>query len=312
MDDIPAEKLSLSAKRKRESRPIYRKMVERCELSWCIAAYPGKRWAEHLFQGKDSYEKLKKAIFRMCMVDKDNPIDEWNNHLKRQGKIQEYLNSLKLKKIHYTNSLGTNLEISLPENYLYASALDNDIIVNMPSYEIFMSPVYNKTEGIVYASKPLIYNGALINDFWLKFKDGKVIDFDAKTGKEVLKGIIESDEHSCYLGECALVENNSPIAKENKNYETTLIDENASCHLALGAGFAECIEGGLSLTDDELLRKGINVSKNHVDFMIGTPDLKIEGITKDNKVITIFKDGNFDSKIIEEANNVKKTIDKIN
>ena len=302
MDDIEAEKLSLSAKIKRETRPIYRKMVERCELSWCIAAYPGACWAEHLFKTeKNSYQKLKDAIFRMCMIDKNNPIEQWDKHLQSLGKIQNYLNSLNLIKLHYTNSLGTNLEIFLPENYLYASALDNDIIVNMPSYEIFISPIYNKTEGIVYASKPLIYNGALINEFWLKFKNGKVIDYDAKVGKEVLKGIIESDEQSCYLGEAALVENSSPIAQENMNYETTLIDENASCHLALGAGFAECIEGGLELTDEELLKKGINVSKNHVDFMIGTPDLTITGETKEGKVIQIFDKGNFSKEIKEEA-----------
>ena len=304
MDDIEPEKLSLSAKISRESRPIYRKMVEKCELSWCIAAYPGKIWAKNIFKEDNSYQKLKDAIFRMCMINTDNPIEEWTNHLKKQGKIQKYLNSLNLKKLHYTNSLGTDLEIFLPDNYLYSSALDNDIIVNMPSYEIFTSPIYNKTEGIVYASKSLTYNGALINNFWIKFHQGKAVDFDAQTGKEVLKSIIESDSNSCYLGECALVENTSPIAKENIEYGTTLIDENASCHLALGAGFAECIEGGLELSEEQLLIKGINVSKNHVDFMIGTPDLKIEGITKDNKIIPIFTNGNFTQKIINEAMNV--------
>ena len=279
MDDIEPEKLSLSAKLKRESRPIYRKKVERCELPWCIAAYPGTLWADDLYKDKNSIELLKKAIFRMCMIDKENPQEEWDKHLKKIGKIQKYLNSLNLEKLHYKNSLGTNLEIYLPENYQYESALDNDIIVNMPSYEVFASPDYKKTKGIVYASKPLIYNGGIIEDFWLKFQEGKVIDYDAKTGKDLLKGIIESDNNSCYLGECALVENKSPIAKENFTYKTTLIDENASCHLALGAGFAECIKNGLQLSDEELMNKGINISKNHVDFMIGTKDLNIEGIT---------------------------------
>ena len=301
MDDIPPEKIDISGKIKRETRPIYRKMVEKCQLSWCILAYPGKIWANDIFKEENSYSKLKESIYRMCMVDKENPILEWTNHLTKQAKIQNYLNKLSIKKLHYTNSLGTDLELTLPNNYQYSSALDNDIIVNMPSYEIFASPDYRKTTGIVYASKPLIYNGALINDFWIKFEKGKVIDFDAKVGKDVLKGIIESDKQSCYLGECALVENNSPIAKENITFKTTLIDENASCHLALGAGFAECLKNGLTMTDKELLTNGINVSKNHVDFMIGTKDLKIEAITTDNKRIPIFINGNFDKKIIDEA-----------
>ena len=300
MNDIEPEKIALSGKIKRESHPIYRDMVDKCLLSWCIAAYPGKLWAQNVFPGKDSYEKLKNAIFRMCMINNEDPIKSWTQYLTRQSKIQKYLNNLNLKKLHYTNTLGTNLEITLPENYNYSSALDNDIMVNMPSYEVFISPVYNKTKGIVYASKPLSYNGAIINDFWLKFENGKVIDYDAKEGKEILKSIIETDNQSCYLGECALVEKDSPIAKEKIIYKTTLIDENASCHLALGQGFPECIKNGLKLTKEELLKKGINFSKNHVDFMIGTDDLTIIGET-DKETITIFKDGNFDKKLIEEA-----------
>lgn len=301
MDDVTSEKISISSRIARETRPLYRKMVEKCELSWCVAAYPGKIWAQNIFKDENSYQKLKDAIFRMCMIDDGNPIKEWDAFLNKQRKIQMYLNSLELKKLHYTNSLGTDLEVCLPENYLYSSALDDDIIVNMPSYEVFTSPVFYKTEGIVYASKSLMYNGALIQDFWIKFHHGKVVEFDAKVGRDVLKEIIESDSHSCYLGECAFVENNSPIAKESIEYGTTLIDENASCHLALGAGFAECIKGGLELSDEELLKSGINVSKNHVDFMIGTPDLRIEGITKDNRIIPIFTDGNFDKNIMNEV-----------
>ena len=231
-----------------------------------------------------------------------DPLQAWTDHLEKQGKIQEYLNNLNIKRLHYKNSLGTNLEVTLPDNYLYSSALDTDVIVNMPSYEVFTSPIWNKTEGIVYASKPLMYNGGLIEDFWIKFEHGKAVSYDAKKGKEILKSIIDSDDHSCYLGECALVENNSPIAKENIIYGTTLIDENASCHLALGAGFAECIKDGLNMKDDELLRRGINISKNHVDFMIGTKDLTIEAITKDNKKVPIFTNGNFDKSIISEVN----------
>lgn len=293
MDDIDSKKVALSARRRRESRPIYRKMVENCELSWCIAAYPGKIWAEDIYKSENSYQKLKDAIYKMCMVDSEDPLNSWEQQLQKNAKIINKLNQLGLVKLHYSNQLGTSLEVFLPENYLFESAKDNEIIVNMPSYEIFTSPIYNKTNGIVYSSMPLIYNGSYIDKFWLEFKDGKVINFDAKIGKDILKEIIEADSNSCYLGECALVEKSSPIASMNKVFGTTLIDENASCHLALGAGFPECIKDGIGLEEYELLKLGINVSKTHVDFMIGTSDMNIVGTTKNGEEVIIFKDGNF-------------------
>lgn len=302
MDDIDSEKMAIMSKQKRESRPIYRKMVEHCELSWCIAAYPGEKWAKEVFpNSKNSYEELKNAIYKVCMIDKENPLESWDLQLTRTDRIIKYLNSLDLRMLHYKNELGTDLTIYLPKNYSFASAKDNNVIVNMPSYEVFASPIYNKTEGIVYSSMPLSYNGMIANDFWLKFKDGKVIDYDAKEGKEVLKEIIESDENSSYLGECALVEYNSPISNLGIIFGTTLIDENASCHLALGSGFPECLENGLEYSDEELLENGINVSKNHVDFMIGTEDLEIIGTTSDNREIPIFVNGNFSEDILKNA-----------
>ena len=303
MDDIEPEKIAIMTKQRRESRPIYRKMVEHCELPWCIVAYPGEKWAKDVFpESNNSYQELQKAIYKMCMIDTENPIKSWEQQLNKTDNIIKYLNSLNLIKLHYQNSLGTDLEVYLPDKYSFESAKDGRVIVNMPSYEVFASPIYNKTEGIVYSSTPLCYSGSIVDEFWLKFKDGKVIDYDAKVGKEILKGIIESDSNSCYLGECALVEFNSPISNLGVIFKTTLIDENASCHLALGAGFPECIENGLSMNDYELLNSGINVSKNHVDFMIGTKDLSIIGTTKDNREIPIFIDGNFSNIIINNAN----------
>ena len=197
--------------------------------------------------------------------------------------------------MHYKNNLGTDLTVELPSDVIWNSAAgeeDSNMLVNMPSYEIFTSPNYKKTSGIVYSAKPLIYGGGKIDEFYIEFKEGKVINYDAKQGKEILKQIIESDENSCYLGEVALVNNNSPISNTNLVFGTTLFDENASCHLALGDGFPDSLKEGLTMTKDELLRKGINQSKNHVDFMIGTKDLEIEAETKDG-IVQIFKDGNF-------------------
>ena len=299
-DDIEAEKIGIMSKQKRESRPIYRKKVEHCEIPWCIAAYPGEKWAKEVFPNSDnSYQKLKEAIYNVCMINENNPIKSWELQLEKTDRIIKILNNLSFKELHYKNNLGTDLIIHLPKNYSFESAKDNNVIVNMPSYEVFASPIYNKTEGIVYSSMPLCYNGAIVDEFYLKFKNGKVIEYGAKKGEDVLKEIINSDSNSCYLGECALVENNSPISNLGIVFGTTLIDENASCHLALGAGFPECIKNGLEMSDEELLENGINVSKNHVDFMIGTSDLEIIGITIDNKKIPIFSKGNFSKNIIE-------------
>lgn len=307
MDDIEPEKIALASKRRRESRPLYRRLVEACELSWCIAAYPGQAWAKEILKNDpNSYETLKQVIYKMCMVDQENPILSWDNYLTKTKKIINYLNHLSLTKLHYSNILGTDLDLYLPKNYLFSSAEDREVIVNMPSYEVFTSPIYHKTEGIVYSSKPLIYNGGFIDQFWLKFHHGKVIDFDAKVGKEILQEIIRSDSHSCYLGECAFVEKNSPIASLNMVFGTTLIDENASCHLALGAGFPECIQNGLKFNEEQLLECGINVSKSHVDFMIGTSDLNILGTTESGEIIPIFTNGEFDSKLLD---NLEKEVE---
>ena len=167
------------------------------------------------------------------------------------------------------------------------------IVANIPTEEIFTSPNRLETRGIVYSSKPLVYNGFIIDNFWIKFSDGKVVDFDAAKGKDILKSIIEGDETSCYLGECALVPYDSPISNSGVIFYTTLFDENASCHLALGTGFPNTLDGTDGKTKDELIDMGLNVSDVHVDFMVGTSDLKIEGITYDGDSVLIFDAGNF-------------------
>lgn len=293
MDDVDPKKLAKAEFIRRSTKPVYKKRQLTYEIPWCIAALPNKVWADKLFEGKEnSLELLENMIYKICMVDTNSPIDSWNNYLNNNKSRIEMLNHLKLKCLNYKNSLGTNLNIELLENSIWCDAGSNGL-VNMPSYEIFTSPNYKKTSGIVYSSRPLYYSGGLIDKFWIKFKDGKAIDCGAKVGEEILKGIINSDSNSAYLGEVALVENDSPISNTGLVYGLTLIDENASCHLALGAGFVECIENGEQLTEEELLNQGINMSKIHVDFMIGTPDLEITGETFDNKKVKIFEKGNF-------------------
>lgn len=293
MDDIDPEKIALASYIKRSTKPIYNEKRDKGIISWCIAAYPNELWAKDLFPNESlAYDKLYKYIASACMLDCNDPIECWNKQLNFSYNMANKLNELKIKRLHYTNEVGTDLWVTLPDDYLFASAAEGEGIVNMPSYEIFSSPDYRLTNGIVKSALPLIYNGVTVKDFYIKFKDGKAIEYDAKVGKEILKGIIESDKNACYLGEIALVNHNSPISNTGIVFKTTLFDENASCHLALGAGFNECIKNGLNMSEEELLEHGINQSKNHVDFMIGTSDLNIVGECEQGNV-QIFKDGNF-------------------
>lgn len=286
-------------KARRNSKPIYNEKLDSKELSWCIASYPSKCWAEQLFPNDfNGYQKLLDLIYQVSMVDRENPVEAWTQELENSRKRANYLNSLKIKKLHYENSLGTSFTVSLPSAYQFCSAGEIDaygkeIIVNMPSYEIFTSPDYRTAEGIIYSSKPLFYQGKKIDDFYLVFKEGKVVELKARVGEDILRGIVYGEENSCYLGEIALVNTNSPISKTGYIFQTTLLDENASCHVALGCGFSEAIVDGVQMTEEERYEKGINKSKTHVDFMIGTPDLKIEALTEDGKTIIIFENGNF-------------------
>lgn len=294
MKDIDPDKIAKMGFIARKTKPIFREKEVNDLIPWCICAYPNEKWAQEIFPNdKCAYQKLYNSIMKMCMVDTKDPCKSWDEYITNSVARINKLNNLGIKKLHYSNSLGTDLFIEMPNDSLWCGAANNkDMIVNMPSYEIFSSPNYLKTNGIVYNSKPLFYSGKKIDGFWIKFRDGKVIDFDAKEGKEILKGIINSDSNSCYLGEVSLVNNDSPISNTHLVFGTTLIDENAACHLALGDGFSECIKDGDKLNKEELLEHGINKSTNHVDFMIGTGDLLIEIETEKGNMV-LFEKGNF-------------------
>lgn len=293
MDDIDPEKVARVRYIERKTRAIYKKLQLAYQIPWCIAVLPTEIWARNLFpEEENAYDKLFLMICKMCMIDTLDPIESWNNLFDKNAYIKKILNSLCISKLHYTNSLGTDLTIELPQNVMWQSAGKNNMIVNMPTYEIFTTPNFKKTEGIVYSSRPLSYNGGIVDKFFLEFKNGKVINYGAENGLEILKGIIESDEYCAYLGEVALVEDDSPISNTKMVFNNTLIDENASCHLALGTGFNSCILNNQEMSAEELLSIGVNPSKNHVDFMIGTSDLDIEAETNKGKIL-IFKNGNF-------------------
>lgn len=290
MDDIDPMKIKNTTEYTLTTEKYFRSLYNAGKLRWNISCIPNESWAKSLNMSEDD---LWNNILKICMVDEKNkPYDEWNRYLNKLEEITNTLNDYDFDYLEYKNKLGTDLKIYLPKNHLWSSGKSpNGDICNMPTLEVFTSPLYNKTEGIVYATKPLLYNNIEISDFYLEFKDGKVINYDAKVGASTLKTIIETDEYSCYLGECALVSYDSPINNTNIIFNETLYDENASCHIALGRGFNECLRGKVE-DDDEQFKRGVNISKTHVDFMIGSKDLSVFGITHKGEQIKIIENGN--------------------
>ncbi|NLW39921.1 MAG: aminopeptidase [Tissierellia bacterium] len=269
--------------------------------AWCVVSIPTKGWAKRVFpelSDEEAMEKLWDAIFKATRMDLDDPVKAWQEHLDNLAKKVEYLNEMKFKKLYYKSSNGTDLEVELPEGHIWAGGGGKNskgvyFVANMPTEEVFTMPLKTGVNGVVYSTKPLHYGGNLINDFKLTFKDGRVVDFEAKEGYEVLKDLLGLDEGAKYLGEVALVPYDSPISKSNIIFLNTLFDENASCHFALGKAYPTNIEGGENMTDEELEKAGVNDSLTHVDFMVGSEDLSIVGETHDGKRVQIFENGNW-------------------
>lgn len=298
MQDIEPSKLKVASSHSLHTRNLYRTKQSNNEIDWCIASVATKKWGDLIFNNtENSYELLWEKIFDICLINTDNPEVEWEKKMKENHEMCEKLTELNIKTLHYQNDTGTDLTIELAPNAIWCGGSSlikgREPIVNIPTEEVFTTPNKFKTNGIVYASLPLVHSGIIIKDIMLEFKDGKVINFDASEGKEELQNIIELDEESSMLGEVALVDVNSKISKNNILFYETLYDENASCHIAVGRGFKECIKDAKDLNESELEELGYNKSKNHVDIMIGTNDLNITAKTYDNKEILIFKDGSF-------------------
>lgn len=278
----------------------YRDAMEN-KYQWCIAAVPGKKWAKKVFPNlsvSQAMEKLWEAILYTSRVD-ENPIEAWKKHNEDLLNRCNYLNGLNLKSLTYKASNGTDFTVGLIENALFIGGgeetLGNKVYFNpnIPSEECFTTPKRGDIEGIVYSSKPLSYKGQLIENFWIKFENGKVVDVHAEKNEHVLREMVSMDEGATMLGEVALIPYDSPISNLNILFYNTLFDENASCHLALGMGFPNCIKDFEKYSLEEIRNMGVNDSMIHVDFMIGTKDLSIVGTTKEGKQVQIFKDGNW-------------------
>ncbi|MBU5484710.1 aminopeptidase [Clostridium sp. MSJ-11] len=268
---------------------------------WSIISIPTKSWAKKVFPGiseEGAVKNLWDAIFKIVRVDKEDPVAAWNAHKENLKKSLDFLNSNSFKYLQYKNSIGTDVKVELPEGHLWLGGGDFtpegvEFIANMPTEEVFTLPLKTGVNGTLVSSKPLNYNGNLIENFALTFKDGKIVDYKAEKGYESLKTLIDTDEGSHYLGEVALVPYDSPISNSNIIFFNTLYDENASCHFAIGKAYPVCIKGGENMSDEELQKSGVNDSLTHVDFMVGTKDLSIMGITHDGKEVPVFKNGNW-------------------
>ena len=290
------------AKAQQKRYPIikpYRDAIEN-KYQWCIAAVPGKAWAKKLFpelRASAAVEKLWENILACSRVDED-PIAAWEAHNRDLHDRCAYLNSLHIEKLHYTSANGTDFTVCMIPEGRFCGGSEKSLqgIVfnpNIPSEECFISPKRGEAEGIVYATKPLSYQGQLIDKFWIKFHEGKAVEWNAEVNNELLTKLITMDEGSAYLGECALVPYDSPIRQSGILFYNTLFDENAACHLALGMGFADTIENFHEKTLAECRALGVNDSMIHEDFMIGSQDMNIDAVCADGKTVPIFRDGNW-------------------
>ena len=278
-------------------KPLRDRMDNR--YKWCIAAVPGKAWAQKMFPGiraSAAIEKLWEAILYTSRADGDDPIAAWDAHNADIAARCAYLNSLGIDTLHYTASNGTDFTVGLIDRSEFCGGAEAIIggeifNANIPSEEVYTSPKRGRAEGIVYSTKPLSYNGQLIENFSIRFHEGKVTEVHAEKNEEMLKTIVSMDEGASYLGEVALVPYSSPINQLGYLFYNTLFDENAVCHLALGEGYTNTLRGFADMTREECTAAGINDSMIHEDFMIGAPDLSIVATLRDGTEKEIFKDG---------------------
>ena len=279
------------------SKP-YRDAIDN-KHQWCIAAVPGEAWAKKVhpeLSKRAAVEQLWKDILYTARADGEDPIADWEEHNRDLKARSKYLNDLHLRELRYHSENGTDFKVGLIPTAEFHAGRDKTMqgVVydpNMPTEEVFTSPDRRTAEGIVYATKPLSYQGQLIENFSVRFEKGRAVEVKAEKGQVVLEQIISMDEGCHYLGECALVPKESPIHQSGLLFYNTLFDENAACHLALGFGFDECVKGFENMTKEELYEIGVNDAGNHTDFMIGSDDLSIDGVDEHGNVHPIFRNG---------------------
>lgn len=278
----------------------YRQYVQSDKISWTVIAAPSAAWAAKVFPDLPEEQQKKAlwdAIFKAVRADVDQPVKAWAQHNNLLHNKVEYLNERKYAKLHFT-SPGTDLEIALPEGHIWAGGgsvneKGDAFMANMPTEEVFTVPHKTGVNGYVSSTKPLSYGGNIIDDFKITFEDGRITEITAAKGEDVLKQLVATDEGSQFLGEVALVPHQSPISDSNILFYNTLFDENASNHLAIGSAYSFCLENGKNMSPEELEAHGLNQSITHVDFMIGSGQMDIDGILEDGTRDPVFRSGNW-------------------
>ena len=297
--DIPAEKLAKVAKVKSTLLKRFSDAVMGNEIRWCVLSVPTKAWAKTVYpNAKNPLKELSNAIEITMRLDTDNPLLEWEKHIENLERRAKFLNDNAFSYLRFSSKVGTDLKVGLAKNHVWLSAREkakdnNYFIANMPTEEVFTAPHKYKVDGMVKSAMPLCYGGNIIDDFSITFSEGRIVDFSAKKGYDILKGLIETDSGTRRLGEVALIGKSSPIASLKTLFYNTLFDENASCHLAFGKAYPTTVKGGDKLSKKELELLGVNDSVEHVDFMIGTDDLSVYGIDENEKETPIILNGDF-------------------
>ena len=300
LNGIEASRIADNQRTAGKAMAPYRELMMGNHVSWSIVAYPSSTWAAKVFPDaapEEQVELLWDAIFKAVRADQENPVEAWSTHLGGLKQRCDILNERRYRKLHYTGP-GTDLTIELPEGHIWcqAGAVNGrgvPFLANIPTEEVFTAPLKTGASGKVSSTKPLSYGGNIIDKFTLTLENGKVTDFTAEVGQEALASLLAMDEGSAYFGEVALVPFHSPISESGILYYTTLYDENASCHLALGAAYAFTLQDGIAMTKEQLADHGMNQSLTHVDFMMGSPEMNIDGITDDGQAEPIFRAGNW-------------------
>ncbi len=294
----------IQARRKASGPPTkpYFDALTAGRFQWCVGSCPTPAWAEKAFpdkKGEEAVDALWEAIFSVCRITGDGrAVERWQAHVAAAARRAKLLNEYNFASLHYANALGTDLTITLPENHVWGGGSEFtpegvEFVANIPTEEIFTAPRWDGVNGRAYASLPLALDGNLVKDFYLDFQDGRIVDVHAGEGEEILRRAIGADEGAHYLGEVALVPYDSPIRNTGILFYETLFDENASCHLAFGHAYPNCVKGGEDMDQEAQKAVGLNDSITHVDFMVGTSDLSIVGTTHGGEEIPVFVNGNF-------------------
>lgn len=277
-----------------------RKATQNNDLSWTVVSAADQAWAEKVFpekKGQAAIDALWEEIFKTTRIDKADPVKAWHEHDQKLHEKSDWLNEQQFSALHYVSPV-TDITIGLPENHVWEGAGSftpegTEFMANMPTEEVFTAPDCRRIDGYVTSTKPLSYAGNILEDMRFTFKDGKVVEATAKKGQEVLEHLLETDAGAKSLGEVSLVPDPSPISQSGIIFFNTLFDENASDHLALGASYPFNVAGGTKMSDEELLDHGMNVSQTHVDFMVGSADMDIDGIKKDGTIVPVFRNGDW-------------------